>query len=110
MTTLTRGLTYTEAITVTTPAGAADDLTGGTFLAEIRDRSGGIVDDISAGFTLRNGSLNIIDWVLTPAETWALAAGTYEWDLVVDLAGVKTFVIPTEQIKIATPATRPLEV
>ena len=46
---------------------------------------------------------------LTPAETWALDAGTYEWDVLVDLSGAKSFVIPTEPIKINTPATRPLE-
>ena len=110
MTTITRGLTYTEAITVTTPAGAADDLTGGTFLSEIRDRSGAVVADISSAFVLRDGSPNVIDFVLDPDATWDLTDGSFVWDLLVEIAGARTFVIPTESIKIVTPATRPEEV
>lgn len=107
MTTLTRGLTYTEAITVTTPAGDADDLTGAIFFAEIRDRSGPILADVSAAFSLRSGSTNIVDFSLDVAATRALAAGTFIWDVIVDLAGDRTFLIPTESFKVETPATQP---
>jgi hypothetical protein len=108
-TTITRGLTYTEGITVTTPAGVADDLTGGTFLAEIRDRTGAVIADISTAFTLRTGEENIVDFELDTTDTWSLPEGCYIWDLLVEIDGVRTFLIPTEQIKITTPSTRPEE-
>jgi hypothetical protein len=107
MTTITRGLTHTEAITVTTPAGVADDLTGGTFYAEIRERDGDAVADISAAFTLRSGSTNIVDFSLAPEDTWSLPMGALVWDLLVEVDGVRTFLIPTETMKINTPATQP---
>ena len=110
MTTITRGLSYAEQITVTTPVGAADDLTGATFFAEIRTRSGVAVADIAAAFTLRDGAVNIVDLSLSPDDTWALPAGDYVWDLLTEIDGVRSFLIPTEPVTITTPATRPEEV
>ncbi len=94
---------------MTTPEGVADDLTGATFYAEIRQRSGAAVADISSAFTLRSGSQNVIDFDLNPAATWDLPGGSFVWDLLVEIAGVRTFVIPTESVLIATPSTRPEE-
>ena len=86
----------------------ADDLTGHTFLAEVRDKTGALVVDLGGYFSLVDGASDSVDLDIPAADTWDIPAGRYEWDvLAVSAAGIKTFLVPTEPCIVTTPSTRP---
>lgn len=111
-TTLYRGVDYLARLssTLTDDDGVVtdDDLTGHTFLAEVRDKTGALIADLSEYFTLVDGAPESVDIDIPAADTWDIPAGRYEWDvLAVSAGGVKTFLVPAEPLNVVTPNTRP---
>ena len=110
-TTLYRGVDYIARLTstLTDDAGVVTDdvLTGHTFEAQVRDKTGALVVDLSDYFSLVTGVPEAVDIDIPAADTWDIPAGRYQWDvLAVSAGGVKTFLVPTEPFIASTPATR----
>ncbi len=91
--TIMRGDTEVFNITLTDSAGAAIDLTGSTFLSQIRyERDSSTV---AASFTcsITNAAAGQVALTLSSASSAGLTAGTAFWDLQRTLAGVVTTLV-----------------
>lgn len=111
-TTLYRGVDYVARFTstLTDDAGVVTDdvLTGHTFEAQVRDKTGALVVDLSAYFSLVSGVPAAVDIEIPADIAWDIPAGRYQWDvLAVSAGGVKSLLVPTEPFLVVTIATRP---
>ena len=83
---ITQGVTFTETVEVKTAVGVAEDLTGSTFLLQIRDYS--FSTDYKINATDANGLLNIsavtgiVTIKLPPSETIKLTSSRAVYDLI----------------------------
>lgn len=72
---------FVKALQFTDVDGAATDITAWTLKAEIRNTPGGAVVVETFTITKTDAANGEIELSLTDAETLAVAAGSYAWDL-----------------------------
>ena len=91
--TIMRGDTEVFNITLTDSASAAIDLTGSTFLSQIRYERDSTT--IAASFTcsITNAAAGQVSLTLTSAASAGLTVGTAYWDLQRTLSGVVTTLV-----------------
>jgi hypothetical protein len=78
---ITRGDTETLVVTITTDGSTAVDITGRTYLSQIRTQQDSTTIKASFTCTVTNGAAGQVTCVLSATSSAALSAGLYFWDL-----------------------------
>jgi len=78
---ITRGDTETLVVTITTDGSTAVDITGRTYLSQIRTQQDSTTIKASFTCTVTNGAAGQVTCVLSSTSSAALSAGLYFWDL-----------------------------
>jgi len=79
--TITRGDTETLIVTITTDGSTAVNITGRTYLSQIRTQQDSTTIKASFTCTVTNGAAGEVTCVLSSTSSAALSAGLYFWDL-----------------------------
>jgi hypothetical protein len=85
---ITRGDTETLVVTITTDGSTAVDITGRTYLSQIRTQQDSTTIKASFTCTVTNGAAGQVTCVLSATSSAALSAGLYFWDLQENASGV----------------------
>ena len=78
---ITRGDTETLIVTITTDGSTAVNITGRTYLSQIRTQQDSTTIKASFTCTVTNGAAGEVTCVLSSTSSAALSAGLYFWDL-----------------------------
>jgi len=78
---ITRGDTETLVVTITTDGSTAVDITGRTYLSQIRTQQDSTTIKASFTCTVTDGAAGEVTCVLSSTSSAALSAGLYFWDL-----------------------------
>jgi len=78
---ITRGDTETLVVTITTDGSTAVNITGRTYLSQIRTQQDSTTIKASFTCTVTNGAAGEVTCVLSSTSSAALSAGLYFWDL-----------------------------
>ena len=85
---ITRGDTETLVVTITEDGSTAVDITGRTYLSQIRSQQDSTTIKASFTCTVTNGAAGEVTCVLSSTSSAALSAGLYFWDLQENASGV----------------------
>jgi hypothetical protein len=85
--TITRGDTETLVVTITTDGSTAVDITGRTYLSQIRSQQDSTTIKASFTCTVTNAAAGQVTCVLSATSSAALSAGLYFWDLQENASG-----------------------
>ena len=85
--TITRGDTETLVVTITTDGSTAVDITGRTYLSQIRSQQDSTTIKGSFTCTVTNAVAGQVTCVLSATSSAALSAGLYFWDLQENASG-----------------------
>jgi hypothetical protein len=86
--TITRGDTETLVVTITTDGSTAVDITGRTYLSQIRSQQDSTTIKASFTCTVTSGAAGQVTCVLSATSSATLSAGLYFWDLQENASGV----------------------
>lgn len=86
--TITRGDTETLVVTITTDGSTAVDITGRTYLSQIRTQQDSTTIKASFTCTVTSAVNGQVTCVLSATSSAALSAGLYFWDLQENASGV----------------------
>ena len=86
--TITRGDTETLIVTITTDGSNAVDITGRTYLSQIRTQQDSTTIKASFTCTVTSGAAGQVTCVLSATSSATLSAGLYFWDLQENASGV----------------------
>jgi hypothetical protein len=85
---ITRGDTETLVVTITTDGSTAVDITGRTYLSQIRSQQDSTTIKASFTCTVTDGPNGKVTCTLSATSSAALSAGLYFWDLQENASGV----------------------
>jgi len=85
---ITRGDTETLVVTITTDGSTAVDITGRTYLSQIRSQQDSTTIKASFTCTVTSGAAGQVTCVLSATSSATLSAGLYFWDLQENASGV----------------------
>jgi hypothetical protein len=90
---ITRGDTETLVVTITTDGSTAVDITGRTYLSQIRSQQDSTTIKASFTCTVTSGAAGQVTCVLSSTSSAALSAGLYFWDLQETASGVVSTIL-----------------
>ena len=90
---ITRGDTETLVVTITTDGSTAVDITGRTYLSQIRTQQDSTTIKASFTCTVTDGAAGEVTCVLSSTSSAALSAGLYFWDLQETASGVVSTIL-----------------
>lgn len=102
---LTRGDTETLVVTIQDDNGAAINITGRTYRAQVRSSQDSTTIKASFTCTVTNGSGGQVTCVLSAADSATLPSGQYYWDLEENASGVISTIL-AGQVTVLADVTR----
>lgn len=99
---ITQGDDYSHVVTMTNSSGAIN-ITGRTYMAQLRKVKTQVLPDASLVVVVTNGVAGELTMTLGHVATAALPTGCYKWSLQEDIGGTLTTILKGEATVVADP-------